>query len=156
MSLATLDAALAGVEVVAVDTSVWLAFVTTVDATHHLARHLFRRVASDDDPLRAEASMVTATETLVRPARAGTADLARIRAYLTGFPHLTLVPIGLEIAAAAAVVRARSGLKTPDALVVATALVNHADAVASNDDAWAKRLGAAYPAIRWIGLYAHR
>jgi len=156
VSLATLDAALAGVGLVVIDTSVWLAFVTTADATHHLARHLFRRVAADHDPLRAEASMVTATEALVRPARAGTADLARMRAYLTGYPHLTLVPVGLEIATAAAVVRARSGLKTPDALVVASALVNGADAVVSNDDAWAKRLGAAYPATRWVGLYAHR
>ena len=155
MSIATLDAALVGLGVVVVDTSVWLAFVTTGDATHYLARHLFRRVAAENDPLHANASMVTATEALVRPARAGTADLARMRAYLSRFPHLTLVPIDLEIAAAAAVVRARSGLKTPDALVVASALVHRADAIVSNDDAWEKRLGSTYPAIRWVGLYAH-
>jgi predicted nucleic acid-binding protein len=156
VSIGSLDAALAGVGLVAIDTSVWLAFMTTADTTHHLARHLFRRVAADDDPLRAEASMVTVTEALVRPARAGTVDLARMRAYLAAFPHLRLVPVELEIATTAAVVRARTCLKTRDALIVASAMVNRADAVVTNDDAWAKQLATAYPAIRWVGLRAHR
>jgi hypothetical protein len=35
-------------------------------------------------------------------------------------------------------------------------MVNRADAVVTNDDAWAKQLATAYPAIRWVGLRAHR
>jgi predicted nucleic acid-binding protein len=155
VSIATLDAALDGVRLVTADSSVWLAFLTTTDATHDLARHLFGRIAAEDDPLRAELSTITATESMVRPARAGPAEVGRMRAYLAGFPHLSLVPVDLEIATTAAVVRARSNLRVPDALVVATALVGRAGAIVSNDDAWQRRLAPVYPHLRWVGLYEH-
>ena len=155
MSTATLDQALEGVRLATIDSSVWLAFLTTADATHGLAHHLFRRVESDADPLRAELSMVTATESLVRPARAGVAEIARMRAYLAGFPHLELVPIDLDIATTAALVRARSNLKTPDALVAASALTRGADAVVTNDDVWQERLATIYPRLRCIRLIEH-
>ena len=155
MSTATLDRALEGVRLATIDSSVWLAFLTTHDGTHHLARHLFRRVAEDGDPLRAELSVITATESMVRPARVGPAEVGRMRAYLGGFPHVSLVPVDLEIATTAAVVRARSNLKTPDAFIVASALVRGAEALVTNDASWRERLAAVYPRIRWIGLYEH-
>ena len=155
MSTATLDRALDGVGVATVDSSVWLAFLTTHDETHHLARHLFGRVASEGDRLRAELSVVTVTESMVRPARSGPYEVGRMRAYLSGFPNLSLVPIDMEIATAAAIVRAQSNLRTPDALIIASALVRGTHAVVTNDDAWASRLAAIYPAIRWVRLYDH-
>jgi len=155
VSTTTLDAALDGVQLAVVDTSAWLAFLSAGDATHRLARHLFGRVAAADDPLRAEASMVTAAESMVRPAAAGPAELGRMRAYLAGFPHLTLVPVDLDVATTAATVRAQSKLSMPDALIVATALTRRAQAVVTNDETWRPRLASAYPQLRWLDLYAH-
>lgn len=155
MSAATLDAALRGARAIVIDTSVWVAFLTTTDATHPLARHLFGRIAADDDPLRAELSMITAAESMVRPARTGTAEVARMRAYLGGFPNLTLVPVDLDVATTAAEVRGRTNLRLPDALVVATALARGADAVTTNDDAWCPRLTPVYPQLRCIELSTH-
>jgi predicted nucleic acid-binding protein len=61
----------------------------------------------------------------------------------------------MEVATTAAIVRAQSNLKTPDALIVASALVRRAQAVVTNDASWANRLAAIYPAIRWVRVYDH-
>jgi predicted nucleic acid-binding protein len=98
--------------------------------------------------------MVTAAEAMVRPAAAGPAELGRMRAYLGGFPHLELVPVDLEIATAAAAVRARARLKTPDALIVATALVRGADAIVANDASWKDRMPLIDSRLRAVDLYA--
>lgn len=84
---------------------------------------------------RAFVSAVTAMELLVRPRRAARADLeAMIVDFLRTFPNLELVPVDLAVARVAAAVRARDGLRPPDALVVATGL-DRAAAVAISDDA---------------------
>lgn len=155
MSTATLDRALDGIRLATVDTSVWLAFLTSQDETHQLARHLFQRVADDGDPLCVELSVITATEAMVRPARVGPSAVGRMRAYLSGFPHATLVPVDLEVATTAATVRAQTRLRTPDALIVASALVRGAEAIVTNDGSWRERLAGFYPGLRWVGLYEH-
>jgi predicted nucleic acid-binding protein len=155
VSTASLDEALTGVRVALPDTSVLLAFLAPTDATHTLARHLFRRIESGEDPLGGLLSVVTAAEAMVRPARAGNAEAARMRAFLTGFPHLAAAPIDLEVATVAAGIRARAGLKMPDALIGASALVHGADGVVTNDEAWAERLRPLFPGVRWVYLPAH-
>ena len=54
----------------------------------------------------------------------------------------------------AARVRAITGLRTPDALVVATALVDGIPTVVSADDQWQGAL-ASFPALRLVHLKAH-
>ena len=58
---------------------------------------------------------------------------------LTSFPNLKMRPVDEEVAEAAAEVRARSGLRTPDALQVATCLVEGASAFITNDE-WLRKV----------------
>ena len=90
---------------------------------------------------RALTSTVTMLELLVAPYRA--ADLRRVNrfyALLSTYPHLEWVVPTLEIADCAARVRAEHQLRTPDAIQVATALVEKVGGFISND-AHLKKVG---------------
>lgn len=79
-------------------------------------------------------STITMTELLVRPYR--DSDPIQVRAFwalLSTYPHLQWMAPSLEIAAAAARLRAQYGLRTPDALQAATAVVAGAGALIAND-----------------------
>ncbi|GIP14830.1 hypothetical protein J40TS1_04720 [Paenibacillus montaniterrae] len=52
---------------------------------------------------------------------------------LSHFPHLTILPIDNLVAERAAYLRGKYSIKTPDALIVATALVANADLFITND-----------------------
>ncbi len=53
--------------------------------------------------------------------------------YLTLFPNLTLMPVDVQLAKAAARARAQFRLKLPDAIQVAAALIAKVDALITND-----------------------
>ncbi|MCH7698015.1 MAG: PIN domain-containing protein [Chloroflexi bacterium] len=85
-------------------------------------------------------SVVTEIELLVRPLRDGTLqDVERVRALMDA-QGFNVVPLDREIARAAAGVRAESGLRLPDAAVVATAMVTGCDVIVGNDARCAKRV----------------
>ncbi len=93
-------------------------------------------------------SVLALAEVLVVPKRhRADALTARYRDLFRSFPNLTVVPIDEEIAERAAELRARHGLHTPDALQVATAMREGADAFVTED----RRLRAAKP-CRMISL----
>ncbi len=86
---------------------------------------------------RAAASVLAVLEILVGPLRAGEREKAeKALRYLRAFPNLDLVPASCEIAARAAELRAEHGLRTPDALHAATALVGGVDLFLTNDRAF--------------------
>ena len=72
--------------------------------------------------------------------------------YLTQFPNLRMAALDVALAAEAALVRAETGLRTPDAVQVATARVFGADAIITNDRKWAGRV--LRPALVLLDDYA--
>jgi predicted nucleic acid-binding protein len=79
-------------------------------------------------------STITMTELLVQPYRAG--DEQRVNefyALLSTYPNLEWIAPDLEIADAAAHIRAMYGLRTPDSLQAATALRSHVTGLVTND-----------------------
>ena len=87
-------------------------------------------------------STITMTELLVHPYRAD--DEARVNqfyALLSTYPNLEWIPPDLEIADLAARYRARHGLRTPDAILAATAARSHATGFVTNDPLF-KRVNA--------------
>ena len=54
-------------------------------------------------------------------------------------PNLFLAPLDSTVAGAAARVRASTGMKAPDAIIEATAVVTRCDAIIGNDRGFAKR-----------------
>jgi uncharacterized protein len=86
---------------------------------------------------RAVASELTLLELLVRPLQLERQDVAdEYEALLSHFPNLELVPLSRQVVLWAAALRARYGLRTPDALILATAMFQGATLVITNDRQW--------------------
>lgn len=118
-----------------VDSSVALAYLVGSEPTSPLAEQLFDAfVATGRNP--ASLSMVTVQEILVRPFRGGTAAVATAEGFLRHFAELRLVPVSYDVAREAARIRAATGLRTPDALIIATAFVTEVDFLVTNDRSW--------------------
>ena len=86
-------------------------------------------------------STVTLTEILTAPAQANdAAAMLDYEMYLLHFPNLSIHPLDIEIAREAAWVRARTGLPTPDSIVLATAYALNAEAIVTNDKRWRQKI----------------
>jgi predicted nucleic acid-binding protein len=118
-----------------VDTSAALAYLTGTEPASPLAEQVFDAfVATGRNP--AALSMVTVEEILVRPFRSGTAAVATAEGFLRHFAEIRLVEVSYDIAREAARIRAATGMRTPDALIIATALVTEVDILVTNDRSW--------------------
>jgi predicted nucleic acid-binding protein len=98
---------------------------------------LFEADAAGD--LRIAISTLTLAEVLTGPLRGGHDALAL--PYEKALTHYTVVPVSSTIAALAARMRARYGLKLPDAIQLATALDLEAAALVTHDRDFAKVQG---------------
>lgn len=133
------------------DTSVVLAYLTGTEPVSPLATELFDAfVASGRNP--ASLSMVTVEEILVRPFRRGPAAVATAEGFLRHFAEIRLIDVRYEIAREAARIRAATGLRTPDALIVASALVAEVDIVVTNDQSWPALTKAFAPRLEVLVL----
>lgn len=95
-------------------------------------REVARRV--DEGSIGAVASVITLTELLAQPLRHGRTDLVEAyRRLFEAHAHVRVVPIDVAIAVRGAELRARHGLRTPDALQVAAAIQAGCDAFLTND-----------------------
>jgi predicted nucleic acid-binding protein len=130
-----------------VDTSVVLAYLVGTEPTSELAEQLFDAfVAPGRNP--ASLSMVTVEEILVRPFRAGPVAVARAEGFLRHFADITLVDVDYDVAREAARIRAIAGTRTPDALILASALVGGVDVLVTNDRAWVASVPQLAPQLR--------
>ena len=84
---------------------------------------------------------VTMAELLTVPARAENRQaLLDYELYRTHFPNLSILPLDAALARETALVRAATGLRTPDAVQVAAARLAGAGAIVTNDHRWAGRV----------------
>jgi predicted nucleic acid-binding protein len=136
------------------DTSVILAYLNACETVSPVATVVideFVRTGRN----RATISAVSVAETLVRPFASGVATVALVEGFLLHFPNLTIVGVDYEVARQAGRLRAMSSLKTPDGLVVATALSAGIPVVVANDARWASAIAAAAPTVTLCHLDAH-
>jgi predicted nucleic acid-binding protein len=90
--------------------------------------------AVENGTIEAYSSVLTLTEVLVHPLREGNDVLKRrYRSVLINNQDLRLLPITTPIAEAAADLRARYNLRTPDALHIAAAIDSRCDVFLTND-----------------------
>ena len=84
--------------------------------------------------ISAVTSMLVITEVLIKPLRERNKSLVnRYLAFISAFPNLELRNIDYSVSLKAAKIRAKHGLKTPDALFIATAIEESAQAFLTND-----------------------
>ncbi len=118
--------------VVGIDTVAWVYLLEHHPERYPAARRFFGRVERGE--MRGVMSSLVFAELLVPAYRAGearrAAELART---LENFPHLRIVELDAAIAARAADLRARYGLRTPDAIHCATAVASECDAILTDD-----------------------
>ena len=85
--------------------------------------------------IRGVTSTITLMEVLVRPKRDGNERAVdEYKFILQTFPNLEIRQVDAEVAERAAEIRARYGVRPPDALQVAASLANNADAFITNDE----------------------
>ncbi|MEX0785728.1 MAG: PIN domain-containing protein [Dehalococcoidia bacterium] len=93
-----------------------------------------------DGTKQAVVSTVTELELLVRPMRLGDRwELRRVRMVLES-QGLEIVELDRAVAHRAAEQRATTGLRLPDAIIVATAMYAGCDVIVGNDERCAKRV----------------
>lgn len=120
---------------VLIDTCVW---IYHFEGHPQLGAPAERVVESlEEGKFRGAASELTLLELTVQPLRLGRQDVADdYEVLLDYFPNFELVPISREILLDAASLRARQGLRTPDAIQIATGLRAGATLAITHDKAW--------------------
>ncbi len=135
--MAALASALAGHRLIALDTSVWIYHFEGSATYGRAADSILEAVSAGN--VAAVASELVLLELLVAPLRKGAQDIAdEIELTLLHFPHLQLAPLTRGVLVRAAEIRARYGLRTPDAIMVATAIEADATLAITNDRDWAR------------------
>ena len=119
------------------DTSAFIYFVERHPRYFPVCEELFRAIEAGRT--NASTSTLTLLEILVQPYRQKNDDLVlKFYALLTTYPHLTWVPMTLNVADQAAKLRAEHGFKTPDAIQAASAISCGATGFVCNDRAFGK------------------
>lgn len=125
-------------KVIAVDTSLFIYHFEENCSYLGLTTLVLDRIQSGKS--RGIASELTLHELLVRPLKLELPEVAdEYELLLSSFPNLTLSPVTRPVLLKAAELRAVYGFRTPDAIIIATALINRATLLITNDMKW-KRL----------------
>jgi len=152
VALARFDAALPSGCHICLDTAVLIYHLEHVQPYSDLTVRLVERLAGGD--ATAVVSTVTVTELLTAPFREAEPDAAdAAEGFLASLPGCEIRPVSYEVARTAARIRARTGLRTPDALVAATARDAGATHLLTNDEGL-RRLGADGAPVVVLGDYA--
>lgn len=135
--MAALASALAGHRLIALDTSIWIYHFEGSVAHGQAADSVLEAVS--EGRVAGVVSELVLLELLVAPLKKGAQDTAdEIELTLQHFPHLQLAPVTRGVLARAAEIRARYGLRTPDAIMIATAIEFEATLAVTNDRDWQK------------------
>ncbi|SPF46275.1 PilT protein domain protein [Candidatus Desulfosporosinus infrequens] len=117
---------------IAIDTNAFIYLMERHPKYFTIVRELFNAV--EIGKVYAVSSVLLITEILTKPLKDSNKGLAdRYLAFISTFPNLGLREIDQNIALQAAKLRARYGFKTPDALFLATAMEEKAEAFITND-----------------------
>ena len=98
---------------------------------------------------------MTVEEILVRPFRRGSAAVATAEGFLRHFADIRLIEVSYEIAREAARIRAATGLRTPDALIVSSGVITDIDILVTNDHSWPAAVSDSAPGIGVLLLQDH-
>ncbi len=117
---------------VGLDTSILIYHLEDIEPYADLTEVAFSAIA--EGLPRAVLSMISITELLVQPFAKGEEDRTRIfEQFILSLPNTDLIPPTYSIAREAARLRAKYAIRTPDALLISTALSEKVEAFLTND-----------------------
>lgn len=97
-----------------------------------IVKSIFAKIEKGE--IKGITNSITVTECLVRPFELGDISLlAKYKLVFRNFPNLSVYSIDMETTVKAAELRASHHIKTPDALQLATCLINNASVFITND-----------------------
>ncbi len=132
MGLKNLAGLFKGYQVIGIDTTAFIYHFEGNERYLPLTRTLFEMVESGR--LEGVTSTITLMEILVKPKREGRNDaVEEYKFLLQTFPNLKIRPVDVEVAEKAAGIRAKYGVRPPDALQIGAALAEKAEAFITND-----------------------
>jgi predicted nucleic acid-binding protein len=118
--------------VLALDTVTLVYFLERHPTFFPIVRDLFKNI--EKNRFSAIMSSLVFTELLVPAFKAGKSEEAmRLQRVLINFPNLETIPVSTAVATEAARLRADHGIRTPDAIHLATAIDNGAAGFITND-----------------------
>ena len=136
---------------VVLDTSVLISHLSDTEPYSELTEAAFGAIAAGSPT--ALLSTISITELLVKPYIDGRADqVEAFDRFVQSLPNTRVVPPAYDIAREAARLRAGYGLRVPDALLLATALREDANAFLTNDTRL-RRLRAEGVTVMVLGDY---
>jgi len=117
---------------IAIDTNLFIYLVEKNPNYAELAKYIFEKIEHGD--IHAVTSSLVIAELLVKPFEMGDFTLAKkYKALVSIFPNLTLREIDYMVLEKSAEIRARYKIRTPDAIFIATAILERADVFITND-----------------------
>lgn len=120
---------------VGIDSSVLIYHLEDLLPYSELTEMIFSSLAEGDLAVAAVISTISVTELLVKPFAEGEEEKIKVfESFLQGLPHTTMVAPSYEIAKGAARLRGLYGLRTPDAIMLSTALSEGARGFLTNDE----------------------
>ena len=139
MSQASLERAVPAGDRLLLDSTTLIAYLDGRERVSPVATHIIDSFVSWGRN-SAIVSTVSAMAVLVRPLRPGPGEPYRhVIDFLTRFPNLRPGVIDLVVAQEAASLHATHRFTSPDALVVATGIVNQVGHLITNDNEWPRR-----------------
>lgn len=121
-----------GLTKVCLDSSILIYHLEDMQPYSDLTETIFERIVEGIP--KAILSTISITELLVQPFATGREDhVLAFENFLLTFPNISLIPPSYFIAKEGARLRARYGVRTPDALLLATALAEKSEAFLTND-----------------------
>jgi uncharacterized protein len=120
---------------IALDTCVWIYHFENHPIYSSWTRQVLHTLSTEQySTVMSEVSML---EILVQSLRLGLSEAAKnYQVLLDNFPNLIIYPVTRQVALNAAKLRAKYNLRTPDALILATGIVQGATLMVTNDAAW--------------------
>ncbi|MDK2895616.1 MAG: hypothetical protein PWQ98_1743 [Moorella sp. (in: firmicutes)] len=145
---------IAGFQRLLLDTSTIIYFLQGISPYDTILNPLFGLFEQQN--LEAVISVITVTELLVGPLKQDNQEaLTMVKLFLDDFPGLKVIPISRQIGQMAAAIRAKTNLRLPDALIIATAKTAGCGAIIGNDRTWSKinTAVATIPEVILLDLY---
>ncbi|MBA4349269.1 MAG: PIN domain nuclease [Thermodesulfovibrio sp.] len=119
-------------QIIGIDTMVFIYHLEDHPDFSHITEKLF--VDIEKGKYNAVTSFVTLLEILVKPKMEGiTRVISDYRDLLLTFPNLKFCPLDLKVSDMASTLRAKYSIKTPDAIQIATAILEGAAVFVTND-----------------------
>ncbi|ANE45664.1 hypothetical protein SY83_04390 [Paenibacillus swuensis] len=120
------------VKKIAIDTNIFIYVFEENPAFGEQAKQLLEQV--EEGLYTAVTSAISLAEILVKPVRDGNLTLEKqYKLLFAHFPNLFVAPVDTKVAERAAFLRGKYGIKMPDALLIATAIVENAEVFVTND-----------------------